>query len=129
MTTEPSAATAQGNRILAVAAGLVTVTAIVIAFAAEYLELPWRWLRQGVELLLLCRVGRISRPRTLMARTKFDGQTIEIIGRNWLISELYRSGIEVARPERDHGVDLIAFIDLDQSGRFVGRPIQLKASN
>jgi hypothetical protein len=57
-----------------------------------------------------------------------DSQIVEIIGRNWLVSELYRSGIEVARPERDHGIDLIAFVDLDKSGTFVGRPIQMKAS-
>jgi hypothetical protein len=57
-----------------------------------------------------------------------DTQIVEIIGRNWLVSELYRSGVEVARPERDHGIDLIAFVDLDKSGKFVGRPIQMKAS-
>jgi len=44
-----------------------------------------------------------------------DSQQVEIIGRNWLVSELYRSGLEVARPERDHGIDLIAYLDLDQS--------------
>ncbi len=57
-----------------------------------------------------------------------DTQIVEIVGRNWLVSELYRSGVEVARPGRDHGIDLIAFVDLDYSGKFVGRPIQLKAS-
>ncbi len=58
-----------------------------------------------------------------------DSQIVEIMGRNWLVTELYRSGLEVARPERDHGVDLIAFVDLDESGKFVGRPIQMKASS
>jgi hypothetical protein len=30
-----------------------------------------------------------------------DSQIVEIVGRNWLVTELYRSGLEVARPERD----------------------------
>ncbi|MGO9603715.1 MAG: hypothetical protein ACLQAT_10020 [Candidatus Binataceae bacterium] len=58
-----------------------------------------------------------------------DSQIVEIVGRNWLVSELYRAGVEVARPERDHGIDLIAFVDLDESRRFVSRPIQMKASS
>jgi len=37
-------------------------------------------------------------------RTKTDSQATEIVGRSWLTSQLYRAGIEVARPERDHGV-------------------------
>ena len=60
---------------------------------------------------------------------RMDSQRVEIIGRNWLVTELYRCGLEVARPERDHGIDLIAFLDLDKSGRFIGRPIQMKASS
>jgi hypothetical protein len=32
------------------------VTAIVLAFAAEYLELPWKWLRPAAELLLLAEL-------------------------------------------------------------------------
>jgi hypothetical protein len=63
------------------------------------------------------------------AKAMVDPQVIEIVGCNWLIAELYRAGIEVARPERDHGIDLIAFVDLDRSDRFVGRPIQMKASS
>lgn len=40
-----------------------------------------------------------------------------------------RAGIEVARPERDRGVDLIAYVDRDaRLGRFVARPIQMKAA-
>ena len=58
-----------------------------------------------------------------------DSHIVEIVGRNWLVTELYRSGLEVARPERDHGIDLIAFVDLDESGHFIGRPIQMKASS
>jgi len=37
-----------------------------------------------------------------------DTQTIEILGRNRLVTELISAGIEVALPLRDHGVDLIA---------------------
>ncbi len=74
--------------------------------------------------------------------TKIDGQVIEIMGRNWLINELLRAGLEVATPIRDHGIDLIAFIDLDildfegtseqryvLPPRFSARPIQLKTVN
>ena len=38
------------------------------------------------------------------------------------------STFEVARPERDRGVDLIAYLDLDEAGRFVSCPIQMKAA-
>ncbi len=58
-----------------------------------------------------------------------DTQTVEIIGRNYLISQLVRDGLEVARPERDRGVDLIAYLDLDEAGGgFVACPIQMKAA-
>lgn len=57
-----------------------------------------------------------------------DPQTVEIIGRNYLVSMLVSDGLEVARPERDRGVDLIAYLDLDEVGRFVACPIQMKAA-
>lgn len=57
-----------------------------------------------------------------------DSQTVEILGRNWLVNRLVEDGLEVARPERDHGVDLIVYLDLEASGTFVARPIQLKAA-
>lgn len=57
-----------------------------------------------------------------------DGQSVEIIGRNFLVSQLVADGLEVARPERDRGVDLIAYLDLDEAGRFVACPIQMKAA-
>lgn len=41
------------NRLIAIAAGVITVVAIVLAFASEYLELPWKWIRPAAELLLL----------------------------------------------------------------------------
>jgi hypothetical protein len=49
----PSLATARRNRIIAIAAGVITIVAIVLAFASEYLELPWKWIRPAAELLLL----------------------------------------------------------------------------
>lgn len=57
-----------------------------------------------------------------------DSQLVEIVGRNWLVNQLLEGGLEVARPERDHGVDLVAYVDLAAAGRFVARPIQLKAA-
>lgn len=55
-----------------------------------------------------------------------DSQQVEIIGRGILIAHLLGAGIEVARPERDKGVDLIGY--LDGGDRFVACPIQMKAS-
>ena len=59
-----------------------------------------------------------------------DKQVTELIGRSKLVAELLRSGIEVAIPERDRGIDLIAYLDLDsRATSFVARPIQMKASS
>lgn len=44
------------------------------------------------------------------------------------MNQLLLDDIEVARPERDRGVDLIAYIDLDEANGFVACPIQMKAS-
>jgi len=58
-----------------------------------------------------------------------DSQRVEIIGRNYLVSQLVRDELEVARPERDRGVDLIAYLDLDETaGGFIACPIQMKAA-
>ncbi len=53
MAAESSISTAKRNRMIAIAAGAITVVAIVLAFASEYLELPWKWIRPAAELLLL----------------------------------------------------------------------------
>jgi hypothetical protein len=59
-----------------------------------------------------------------------DTQTIELLGRHRLANELLRAGLEVASPLRDRGVDLIAYADIDkQVGRFVAKPIQMKAAS
>ena len=64
-----------------------------------------------------------------MRAKRADTQLVELAGRNWLASELMRSGIEVARPERDRGIDLIAYLDRDvKIGKFVACPIQMKAA-
>jgi len=58
---------------------------------------------------------------------RVDTQLVELAGRNWLASELLRAGL--ARPERDRGIDLIAYLDLDQTiGNFLACPIQMKAA-
>jgi hypothetical protein len=55
-----------------------------------------------------------------------DAQIVELAGRNRLASELQKANIEVARPERDHGVDLLAYLDLEK--KFCARPVQMKAA-
>jgi hypothetical protein len=55
---------------------------------------------------------------------------IELLGRNQLTDELLRAGLEVARPVRDRGIDLIAYADLESKVEaFVARPIQMKAAS
>jgi hypothetical protein len=44
------------NRLIAIAAGAITVVAIVLAFASGYLGQEWRWLRPAGELLLLAEL-------------------------------------------------------------------------
>jgi hypothetical protein len=57
MTSEnPSTATARRNRIIAIAAGAITVIAIVLAFASGFLGQQWNWLRPAGELLLLAEL-------------------------------------------------------------------------
>ena len=55
-----------------------------------------------------------------------DTQNIALAGRNLLATSLQLAGVEVARPERDHGIDLIAYLDNDT---FQAVPIQLKVSS
>lgn len=59
-----------------------------------------------------------------------DPQTIEILGRNRLVEELLRAGLEVASPLRDRGIDLIAYEDTGEGvAKFSARPIQMKAAS
>lgn len=55
-----------------------------------------------------------------------DTQVVEVRGQHYLVDELLGVGIEVAMPVRDHGIDLIAYVDKDA---FVARPLQLKVSS
>ena len=55
-----------------------------------------------------------------------DPQLVELRGRNWLTSQLLQAGLEVARPERDRGIDLIAYRDIDEKQQFLAYPIQMK---
>jgi hypothetical protein len=60
---------------------------------------------------------------------ELDSQLVELLGRQRLIGELLRDGLEVAVPVRDRGIDLIAYADLSrQVRRFASRPIQMKAA-
>jgi hypothetical protein len=62
--------------------------------------------------------------------TRLDSQVIEVLGRNRLVDEILRAGLEVALPVRDRGLDLIAYADIDQRiTAFVGCPIQMKAAS
>ena len=56
-----------------------------------------------------------------------DAQRVEIAGRNLLVSRLILVGYEVARPERDRGIDLLVYGDRGPHSDFFARPIQLKA--
>jgi hypothetical protein len=59
-----------------------------------------------------------------------DNQIIELLGRNRLVDELLRAGLEVAFPLRDRGIDLIAYADKGQGVPvFVAKPIQMKAAS
>ena len=46
------------------------------------------------------------------------------------MSQLLQAGLEVAKPERDRGIDLVVYLDLDKRvGDFVACPIQIKAAS
>ena len=44
-----------------------------------------------------------------MSPIQLDSQQVEILGRNLIKASLIEAGIEVATPERDNGIDLIAY--------------------
>ena len=47
---------ARRNRMIAIAAGAITVVAIVLGFAGDFLGMPWHWMRPAAELLLLAEL-------------------------------------------------------------------------
>ena len=58
-----------------------------------------------------------------------DTQITALAGHHYLISQLLAAGIEVATPVRDHGIDLIAYVDrIEATGQFFACPIQLKTN-
>jgi hypothetical protein len=81
--------------------------------------------RQGHTVRLVDEAVVVPSP----TKRKNDTQLTELAGRFALISQLTKDGLEVALPMRDRGVDLIAYVDLDeQGGAFVACPIQLKVT-
>lgn len=60
---------------------------------------------------------------------KLESQQVEILGRNRLKAALIEANLEVATPERDNGIDLIAYRWNAERGEFIARPIQLKAAS
>jgi hypothetical protein len=59
---------------------------------------------------------------------QLDGQQVEILGRNLVKASLIEAGVEVATPERDNGIDLLAY-RWSQNGLFLAYPIQIKAAS
>jgi hypothetical protein len=53
-------------------------------------------------------------------------QTICLLGRDPVIAQLHRAGLEVALPRREHGIDIIAYVDKERT--FQALPIQVKSS-
>lgn len=60
---------------------------------------------------------------------ELDSQHIEALGRSRLKVALIEAGLEVATPERDNGVDLIAYRWDPDGGDFTALPIQMKAAS
>ena len=59
---------------------------------------------------------------------QLDSQQVEILGRNLVKASLIEAGVEVATPERDNGIDLLAY-RWNQNALFVTYPIQIKAAS
>jgi hypothetical protein len=61
---------------------------------------------------------------------KLDTQMTEILGRQAVVEQLIRAGLEVAVPHRDRGIDLIVYADLmTEVNEFAALPIQMKAAS
>jgi hypothetical protein len=56
MSTNPSTSKVGRNRMIAIVVGAVTVVAVVLGFAGDYLGLPSKGLRPAAELLLLAEL-------------------------------------------------------------------------
>ncbi|MGH9482017.1 MAG: hypothetical protein ACRD1L_07970 [Terriglobales bacterium] len=83
----------------------------------------------GQSLRLAEKVAaRALKDAPIRRERELDSQLVELAGRYWLTSELLRASVEVAIPERDRGIDLIAYFDLGDT-KFVARPIQMIAAS
>ena len=59
-----------------------------------------------------------------------DAQIVELLGRNRLVDEILRAGLEVALPIRDRGIDLLVYADTGEGLlAFSAKPIQMKAAS
>ncbi len=59
---------------------------------------------------------------------KLSTKVVEIAGRNWLVAQLLGRRFQVATPEVDLGIDLIAFREVGAAG-IRALPLQLKCSS
>lgn len=60
-------------------------------------------------------------------QTKLDAQQVEVVGRGILTARFVADNIEIAKPERDKGIDLIAYKSVGESNTLLAVPVQLKA--
>jgi len=74
---------ARRNRIIAIVAGAITVTAIVLGFAGDVLGLPWHWMRPAAEpciyLPKVCLIWITAGPSTIINRAGSMRRTSGII--------------------------------------------------
>jgi hypothetical protein len=57
-----------------------------------------------------------------------DTRIVELRGRPYLLEQLLSADLEIAIPQRDHGIDMIVFADRGLKN-FAAKPIQIKASS
>ena len=87
------------NRLVAAAAGVITVVAIILSFASSFLGLRWEWLHPAAELLLLAElVGLIVLERHQLfepVHEKVDAMHSRMEEMHAMISEGARSSGQV----------------------------------
>ncbi|HVN88345.1 MAG TPA: hypothetical protein VMT61_00885 [Candidatus Binataceae bacterium] len=85
---------ARRNRIIALVAGVITAVAIVLAFASEYLDLPWKWVRPAAELFLL---GELVGLVVLERHQLFEPVHETVGGTHTLVREIHSMVADAAR--------------------------------
>ncbi len=94
MAAESSISTAKRDRMIAIIAGVITVTAITLALASGYLGLTWLWLRPAAELLLLAElVGLIVLERHQL----FEPVSEKVDSVRTHVEEMHAMMVEAAR--------------------------------